>query len=58
MLMHPRPKPKLTFWELVKSVFTPQKAEQVPVVDPGKKLPKEAENPDRKATVFPGSGDF
>lgn len=58
MLMHPLPSSKLTFWEHVKSFFSPKSPEQVTVLDQGKKLPKEPENPDRKATVFPGSGDF
>lgn len=58
MLMYPRPDRKLSLWEHVKSFFSIRKPEQAPVVDQGKKLPKEPENPDRKATVFPGSGDF
>jgi hypothetical protein len=56
--MYPRPDRKPSLWEQVKSFFSIRKPEQAPVVDQGKKLPKEPENPDRKATVFPGSGDF
>ncbi|MCS4293350.1 hypothetical protein M2375_001567 [Comamonas sp. BIGb0152] len=58
MLLHPLSKHKRSFWELVKSLFSAKTPEQVPVIDQGHKLAKEPENLNRKATVFPGSGDF
>jgi hypothetical protein len=58
MLMHPLPKHKLTFWELVKSFFSSKPSELTPVVEEGKKLPKDAVNVDRKATTCPGPDNF
>lgn len=58
MLMHPLPNSKLTFWQLVKSIFSTKSPEPPPSVGPGKTLPKKAEETDHKTTVFPRFGDF
>lgn len=58
MLLHPLPTSKHSFWQMLKSLFTPKKPELTPDKDQGQKIPKTVNDGDRRTTVFPGSGDF